>query len=312
VKKLRAVTQTKASEADHLSLADNSLDRPLPPLARLGRRVASTVVPNLTRRRFLQLSAAALAATAIDGIATSTDIKLEHHRLTLPNWDATGFRVAQVTDVHLNNTGMRDRAHEAIAMAMDLKPDLLVFTGDFLNIATDECLGYVREVFGRLSEAGCPCLAITGNHDYTCEATPKLFATVAETPIRLLRNEIVEVAGITVFGIDDAVHGHPDFSLSGAQVASRSRLVLLHEPDFVSRLAGNPSLVLSGHSHGGEICLPGGIPIHTPVGAQIYKAGYYPKAPFPLYVSRGVGTLGPCRVFCPPEVTLFTLYGRES
>lgn len=269
----------------------------------------SSVVPKISRRRVLELSAVAFAGTVIDGLAGSEAIRFEHHRLALPNWDANGFRAVQVSDVHLNNSGLRDRAMEAFRMAIDVKPDLIVFTGDFLNEATPACLQFVTEVFNLLGDAGCPCVANPGNHEYTCGNTPRLYETVGKTPIRLLVNEAVEVSGVTVFGLDDGVFGQPDYRMPAVENASRSRLVLLHEPDLVRKLQGTPSLVLSGHSHGGEVCLPTGFPLHLPTDAKIYYAGYYPKAPFPLYVSRGVGTLGPCRIFCPPEVTLFTLTG---
>ncbi len=87
-----------------------------------------------------------------------------------------------------------------------------------------------------------------------------------------------------------------------------SLLVLFHEPDYVKITPTNVSLQLSGHSHGGQICLPGGRPLHTPYGANTYYAGYYANAPVPLFVTRGVGTIGPkLRLFCPPEVTILTL-----
>ena len=91
---------------------------------------------------------------------------------------------------------------------------------------------------------------------------------------------------------------------------SKSLLALFHEPDFVSEVPKHVSLQVSGHSHGGQICLPGGYAVHTPFGAKKYKSGYYPDARVPLYVTRGVGTTGPdYRLFCRPEVTILTLRG---
>ncbi len=253
-----------------------------------------------------------VAATALEGAVSSSEVRLERRNISLARWDAPGFRIAQISDVHLNNTGMRDKALQAVHLAMKQKPDLLVFTGDFLNKAKPECLGYVKEVFDHLGDAGCPCFAVPGNHDYTCEDTGRLFEVIAATPLHLLRNQIAEVHGISIAGLDDAYHGLAQFETTKSSELSVSTLVLLHEPDYVRQVQGTPSLVLSGHSHGGEICLPGGIPIHTPIGASIYKGGYYPDAPTPIYVSRGVGTLGPCRIFCPPEVTLITVNAPQS
>jgi predicted MPP superfamily phosphohydrolase len=84
---------------------------------------------------------------------------------------------------------------------------------------------------------------------------------------------------------------------------------MLHEPDYVDDVTpAECSLQVSGHSHGGQMCLPFGRPLSLPRGARKYFGGFYPDAKVPLYVSRGVGTIGvDLRFFCPPEVTVLTL-----
>jgi predicted MPP superfamily phosphohydrolase len=261
----------------------------------------------ITRRKLLQLGALAVAATTVDGYIGSEAIKLERKTLRLPKWDADGLRIAQVSDVHVNSDSMRDVAMDAVRMAIATKPDIFVFTGDFVNKAHDDTLRNVTQVFSLLHDVDFPCFAILGNHDYTTGNTRRLFETVRQTPLTLLQNDIVDVHGISLVGLDDAYFGHYRPQILRDPGLSRSTLVLLHEPDYVDNLPGSPSLVLSGHSHGGEICLPTGIPIHTPEGARKYKKGLYPHAKHPLYVSRGVASLSHFRIFCPPEVTLFTL-----
>jgi uncharacterized protein len=125
--------------------------------------------------------------------------------------------------------------------------------------------------------------------------------------MRLLRNETVELDGVRICGIDDALmkKHRPDLVRG-----NKNTLALLHEPDFVDDLDPGPSLLLAGHSHGGQICLPGGVALHTPRGARKFTSGFYPDNPIPVYVSRGVGTTGPnWRLFCPPEATILTLHG---
>jgi hypothetical protein len=235
------------------------------------------------------------------------DLKVVRRTLHLPRWDADGFRVVQISDVHVNNSGLLEVAKQAAQVAAAEKPDLVVFTGDFVNDATPDCLANIVPAFEPLRDVKCPCLAIPGNHEYKSKGPEKIFAEVAKTRMRLLRNESVEVDGVTVTGLDDAIFG--DCDPTAVPAGRRSNLVLLHEPDAVRDVPNHASLVLSGHSHGGEVCFPGGTPIFTPQWSRRYKAGYYNRPEVPLYVSRGTATLGPARVHCPPEVNILTLRG---
>ena len=264
--------------------------------------------PKLTRRQVLKYSALGVGGLALGGIFTSSGLRVVRQELRLPRWDANGFKVVQISDVHVNNSGLLARAQEAVQLAVAEKPDLIVFTGDFVNKATPEALSNVRKAFEGLHQADCPCYAVFGNHDYWSEGVPALIEAVASTPLKLLRNEVVDVDGISLAGIDDAIQGHhqPNIIRDKSKF-SKSLLVLLHEPDFVNLVPKHASLQLSGHSHGGEICLPGGIVLHTPRGAWKYTSGYYKNAHVPLYVSHGVATLAPFRAFCPPDITVFTL-----
>lgn len=232
-------------------------------------------------------------------------MQVTERTLQLPRWGADGFRVAQISDVHLVDDAQLESAREAVLLAVQSKPDLFVCTGDFLNFDREDCLDRIGPAFEALSELACPCVAVLGNHDYRSGAARKLADRLAETRLRLLVNSVADVQGVRVVGLDDAHHGAPDFSLGGG---AASELVLVHEPDFADELKAT-GLVLSGHSHGGEVCLPGGRPLYTPRGSRKYKTGFYDDGPTPVYVNRGTATLGPGRVFCPPEVAVLTLFG---
>jgi uncharacterized protein len=86
-------------------------------------------------------------------------------------------------------------------------------------------------------------------------------------------------------------------------------VTLLHEPDVVGLLpVGVSNLVLSGHSHGGQFLLPFGIVPMTSRNGKIYRDGFYPDAPSPIFTTRGIGTTGPpSRFLCPPQVAILTL-----
>ena len=95
-------------------------------------------------------------------------------------------------------------------------------------------------------------------------------------------------------------------------------LLLGHEPDYAIAIVQRQHLsrvdvLLSGHSHGGQVRLPGGIPLTLPPGASTFYEGIYHIGHTELYVNRGIGTVGvPFRLNCPPEITVFTLKGRAQ
>lgn len=233
---------------------------------------------------------------------------VERFPLSLPQWDAPGFRIVTLSDIHVNRPQQLALALEAARAAVDEKPDSILMPGDFVNHSDKQRLANLRKFLDVIGEAKCPKLATLGNHDYGSEQPAKLVFEFAKSPVKLLRNESVDISGVTVAGFDDAIFDlfRPDFLVPGQQ--SRSLLAMLHEPDYVSQAPAQVSLLLSGHSHGGQICLPTGYPFHTPFGAWKYYDGFYPEAKVPLFVTRGVGTTGiPYRFFCRPQVAVLTL-----
>ena len=265
----------------------------------------------LSRRALLRAVVAGVGgSSAVMAYAdrSAHGLAVERHTLRLPAWDADGFRVVVLSDIHVNTRTAMVRARAASRIAVAERPDLVVVVGDFVNTTRSFALEFIRQSFEPLEEARCPCVAVMGNHDYWTEQPRKVIETLRETPLRLLRNERAEVAGVTVVGVDDALVNRHRVDFIGERGVSRSTLALLHEPDFVRIMPEAVSLQISGHSHGGQMCLPFGVPVHTPRGAWDYIAGFYPEARVPLYVTRGVGTIGPdLRTFCAPEVSVLTL-----
>jgi predicted MPP superfamily phosphohydrolase len=267
----------------------------------------------LTRRHALRWLGAGAAAAILPSAAAdfeARELVFERHDLTLPQWDADGFKVAVLSDLHANRTSDSERAHRAVLMALEEKPDLIAIPGDFLDQSSKLVLENVRRALEPLGDAKCPVVATLGNHDYSVYQPERAIEGIRRNPLQLLRNQAVEVQGVTVAGLDDGMYRKDDPSFLRERTFSRSLLLLFHEPDYVERVPANVSLQLSGHSHGGQICLPFGRSIHTPPGAQNYIKGFYPDADVPLYVTRGVGTTGPdWRLFCKPEVSILTLRG---
>lgn len=236
------------------------------------------------------------------------DLRMETHELQIKGWQAEGFRVAVLGDMHLNSQTETRRAERAVAAAVTAKTDLIVVVGDFIDASGPKVLPNIQKALSGLASAKCPCVGVMGNHDYWTRKPALVIQELQKSPLKLLRNETAEVDGVTIIGIDDAIAGRDKYDFFPQGSISASSIALIHEPDVNDRIPDHASIQISGHSHGGQICLPFGIPIHTPHGAKIYKTGFYPEPRVPVFVTRGVGTTGPnYRLFCPPEVAILTL-----
>ncbi len=265
-----------------------------------------------SRRRFLKTALyGSLGATAVAEWGQAARITVEHTTLTLPKWDADGFRVGFISDLHTNTQKQAERAIEALRLALIEKPDIIMIGGDFLNKNEDSAYVNLDRFLRAAGGESIPIYAVLGNHDYWLHAPGKVIEQVDRSPIHLLRNQTVQHDGVTILGIDDGIAGHDRHDTLTSRHDGKSTIALFHEPDFVTRIDKRISLMLAGHSHGGQVCIPFGGVVHTPRGAWTYTKGFYPDAKVPLYVSRGVGTVGPdVRLFCPPEVAILTLRGQ--
>ena len=268
----------------------------------------------ITRRDFMRtVSAGVVAGTALGayGAVSTGDLELVRKEIHLPGWDADGFRVAFLTDPHTTRPWSRDRAITAFQMRHAEKPDCLILGGDYLVGRGWFEDSFVNDLCGEIYvNAKYPVYAVLGNHDYAPGpvTTKRVVNAIRRNGIRLLINEVADCGGVVIAGFDDAIYGHHQPNTVPLPLGAKSILGVLHEPDYVDDIPTSVKFVLSGHSHGGQVRLPGGVLLYTPMGARTYIEGYYPDAKNPLYVSRGVGTVGAdVRLFCRPEVTILTL-----
>jgi len=198
---------------------------------------------------------------------------------------------------------------QAVLLALQQKADLTVLTGDYVSGSAQ----YARSCADTLSSLNTSgdVLACLGNHDHWTDADTVTTA-LADAGLTVLRNAAREVAdGLWVAAVDDVWERHADLEKALDKVpADATTILLAHEPDYADEVTsdGRVSLQVSGHSHGGQVRLPGVGPPALPRLGRKYQAGLYRVGRMWLYVNRGVGMIHPAvRFNCRPEVTLLTL-----
>ena len=219
--------------------------------------------------------------------------------------ELSGLRIGLITDVHRSRWVSADDVAGAVALTMSTRPDLIVLGGDYVTWGDRQFVGAAAEGLSGLS-APNGVFAILGNHDDDHDMP----AALAKHHIEVLRDARTRVAigaaAIELAGIRFWTRRQSDIAALIKNV--RDPVILLaHDPRRLTEAAAlNVPLVLSGHTHGGQVVLPA-------VGAIAARkfpviAGLARQDRTTLFVSRGVGTVYvPIRVNCPPEVVILTL-----
>jgi hypothetical protein len=281
----------------------------------------------MTRRRFLIASAGTAGGLAIYGG------EIERHWIEITQRDVfiaglpqafDGFRIAQLSDIHMDEYTEPFFVRDAVGHVNSLNPDAVFLTGDFVSYgvlpnkfavsAAWECANLLNQI---------QCLhryAVLGNHDVVVGREHVSAALTANGVIVLINDYMpIERAGSRFWlaGLDDPFVGTPDPELaipaSIRNVPHEPVVLLCHAPDYVDDLltsaAGRAvSLVLAGHTHGGQIRAPFIGPLALPPLGRKYVEGWFRFGSLQLYVNRGLGTVGvPIRFNCPPEIALLTL-----
>jgi uncharacterized protein len=228
-----------------------------------------------------------------------------------------GLRVVQISDIHHGLFLPKEWLSEAVRQANRLNPDIIALTGDFVTYSRRN-IGPAAELLGRL-RARYGVYAVLGNHDFRVDASAISRALQAQH-IDVLRNRHVTLwfGGESVYlaGVDDYGYG-ADLRRAMRGVPREAATILLAHNPRVIHLASrhSVSLVLSGHTHGGQVNLPlfGTVYGRSPERLR-YKIGWDRMGATQIYVSRGIGTIVlPWRLRCPAEIThLELLQGATS
>lgn len=282
----------------------------------------------MTRRAFLAASVVSTASLALysNEIARHavevTQRTFFLHNLP-PQFD--GFRIVQISDIHLEEYAEDFFLREVIRQVNALGADMVLVTGDFVSrgpLPVSYSMAAASRCAALLSTLTCPeRYGVLGNHDMVIG--PRLIRDHMENNgLPLLVNQYVRVerggAHIFLGGVDDISEGEPNLSLAVPEKPDAPVILMAHEPDYMGRIFTHErgqfvDLVLSGHTHGGQVRIPGFRPLALPPLGKLYPEGHFFLGALQLYVNRGIGTVGvPFRLNCPPEITVATLRPAAS
>jgi predicted MPP superfamily phosphohydrolase len=230
-----------------------------------------------------------------------------------------GFRIVQLSDIHLEEFTEDIFLRHVVRRVNALAPDMVLLTGDFVSF------GPRHHEFARGAAVRCGAIlrdlesplkyAVLGNHDVTIGAFAVINA-LKVNGITPLVNEYLPIdrgdQRIWLAGLADASVGRPNLDLTIPTRPDGPVILMCHEPDYTDTIVRHPrgnlvDLILSGHTHGGQVRLPL-IPLQLPPMGMKYVEGHFRFEQTQLYVNRGIGSVGlPIRFNCPPEITHITL-----
>ncbi len=292
--------------------------------------IAPETTPTFTRRGFLRAAVrggAGLSALSVSSLAWGASVEVDWVEIVpveviLPRLPRAfdGFRIAQISDVHIEGGAMRRHFSDMARLTSEQGADAIVLTGDYTTYPDKWQEEALFEGFQHL-RAPSGVFAVLGNHDQWFPpgggrgGAQVAREALARAGARELRNDTfaIERGGekLWMCGLDDWGMGYSDLNTLLARLPAPSCAILLaHEPDFADGAApcGRFDLMLAGHSHGGQIALPFVGPVHLPGGARKYPRGRYQVGDMALYTNRGLGTTDvPIRFCSRPEITVFTL-----
>lgn len=240
---------------------------------------------------------------------------VEHRRIVVKGWPRAlaGFRVGHLSDFHCDSDRAVDRAAQSARTLAALKPDVVCLTGDYVTTNAQKWAPLCAGALAPLADLDCSVYAVLGNHDHWAGLPHLVAGSLRDIGINVLENHTVPLRGdrsVWLVGLGDLCVQKTDCAAALRRVPTNAvKILLIHEPDYADAAPAGFALQLSGHSHGGQIKLPGLPPLHTPKYARRYREGLEHGPRHPIYVTRGIGTMGiPMRFGCPPEVTVLEIH----
>lgn len=291
-----------------------------------------------SRRAFIRTATVFVSGYAFTGatlgVLKSNDYEIVNKQIQIPNLpgELKGKTITLFCDIHSGPYMKEELMKEYADVVNDLKSDFIFIPGDFTNSNKAEVHPLAKAFRNLRANEGI--YGSLGNHDYFSDAEYVANVISNETPVKLLRNnfEILDINGknICILGCEDTrqsgaaydsvllgylnnVTDRLRLSLKEKNIDYESipKLALFHKPYFFEEMSDKKiDLILSGHTHGGQVVLAsfGNVNLSFAGAVSKYISGLYESANSKMYVSRGIGSVAlPIRFNCSPEITKITL-----
>lgn len=287
-----------------------------------------------SRRAFITSSAILVSGYAFIGASVGVIRKdkfdITYQKIKIENLpeELKGTTITLFSDIHSGPYMDEYTMKEYTDAINSLNTDIIVIPGDFTNSQRNEIHTF-NNAFKDLN-AKYGIYGTLGNHDYFSDPNYIAEAVSNESPIKMLRNEseMLKINGkeICIIGVEDIrdsgksrdsiLIDYIDKTIENSSEEFKNfndvpKILLCHKPYIFKEISDKKmDLVLSGHTHGGQIVFAkfGNINISIAASVSNYISGYYKEGDSQMYVSRGIGTVGlPIRLNCPPEITILTL-----
>ncbi|TWU03225.1 metallophosphoesterase [Neorhodopirellula pilleata] len=279
-------------------------------------------LPAMTRRRAIRAVAGGVLASPALMFSWARWwephwLQVNYAPLAIPNLPSTwrGKTIVQMSDLHIGSTDP-DYLESVVATVNELRADLLVITGDILDSHFAGSDQTIARLLSPLKLGSVATLACLGNHDYgrrwrEDHVADMVEATMSKLGVEVLRDQLVKLDGLDVFGLDDFWSRKFQASKILKQAnAGRASVCLCHNPDVVDQPVWGDfqGVILAGHTHGGQCKPPFLKPPKLPVRNDRYVSGFYDVGSGrQLHISRGIGYGLQARFNCRPEVNVFEL-----
>jgi len=225
------------------------------------------------------------------------------------------LKIIHFSDLHFGSSVNLDYVKKVVELINKQEPDIVMFTGDLLDKRVNPNKEEIKEIKSELNkiESTLGNYAVSGNHDYEFI---KDFKTILSDNFTILNNEekliyYKENTPISITGFVDSLEDKPIYDILKND-NNYFRFVLIHEPDEFDKIKDyNFNIMLSGHSHNGQIRIPLIGKIYTPKGSKKYYEDYYNLNNKELFISNGIGTSGiNLRFMSSPTINLYRIYAQ--
>ncbi len=227
-----------------------------------------------------------------------------------------GKTLMQISDIHVGNRFDYQYIINSFQKAQKLKPDFVVYTGDYVSYENKEQFTQLKEVLNNAVKGKLGTVGILGNHDYgknwsEQEVANEITAILENSGISILNNQQKNINGLHIVGLDDywGLNFYPQKIMNQID-HNNANLVLCHNPDVCDLAIWNnyKGWILSGHTHGGQVKPPFLDPLILPVKNKRYSSGKIDlNDGRTLYINRALGHLWQVRFNVRPEITIFEL-----